>query len=206
MTKNEINLNDVITENYVAKKSIFNGKYNKTSQFLLQSLGIKLESLMMKEFRVNAYLDDKERDHDYIRPIFLLLKSKEIISNEWRKTVNALVKNDAFVEIYDPGYDNGYFLTMFVFKCPDKWKDDYYLFKKGKYSQFSKEYKKLFCELTTNDVGAMVKSIPYSVVYKTELVKRKMEKEFLYEHGYFDYLDEIWEAPRREHEYYRYKS
>lgn len=205
MTKNEINLNDTITENHVSKKSIFDGRYNKTSQFLLPALGIKLESSIMKEHLINAYLDDKGWDHDHVKPIFLLLKSKDIITINWRKTVDTLIKNESFIQTYDPGFKDGYFLTMFVFKCPDKWKNDYTHFKKGEYSKFSKEYKKLFSELTTDEKGSLIKSIPYSVVNKTELVKRKMEKEFGYEVGYFDDLEEIWDLPRKEQEYYRYK-
>lgn len=205
MTKNEINLNDTITENHVSKKSIFDGRYNKTTQFLLLTLGIKLESAMMREFLVNAYLDDKEWDHVHLKPIFLLLKCKDLVSADWKKTVSFLIKNENHIQIYDPGYQNGYFLTMFVFKCPDKWKNDYTYFKKGQYSKFSKEYKKLFSELTSDEKGTIVKSIPYSVINKTDFVKRKMEKEFGYEFGYFDDLDEIWDLPRKEQEYYRYK-
>ena len=104
MTKNEINLNDTITENHVSKKSIFDGRYNKTSQFLLPALGIKLESSIMKEHLINAYLDDKGWDHDHVKPIFLLLKSKDIITINWRKTVDTLIKNESFIQTYDPGF------------------------------------------------------------------------------------------------------
>ena len=109
-----------------------------TSIFILPILKIKREDLMDNGF-INAYSKDSLRDEEYKDCIFLLFKPtdldrfREFLDREHERTKQLL-------DDYD--YNKGF--VVLVYKLDSKYKHDYQLVRKSKYSQTSKEYQKEF--------------------------------------------------------------
>lgn len=205
MIKND-NIKELLNNTYIVPESIFDGRYTKTSLFMLPSLDISLSSINIKPFLINAFLDDREYNHIFIRPIFVLFKTKSYKDITWKKLYESLMKKPEYLVDYDCGIQNDFNLVMFVFACPEKYKEDYYHFKRGRYSKFSEEYKKKFPEAVTNDKGKFVKSLMYGVIHKTNYIKSEVERVLMLDPNIIDEMDELWEIPLRHREYYRYKN
>ena len=87
-----------------------------------------------KDRLVNAFIGDEDFP-EYDNHIFLLYKfsgSKKFLIYE-----NSLENSDLFVKSYDPDKNH----VMFVFKVPSFYKQDYILYKQGKYSEMAYDYK-----------------------------------------------------------------
>jgi hypothetical protein len=206
MTKNEVDVNEVVKEEYITPSSIYDGQYTKTTQFMLYAIGINKNSRLINNYFINSYLDDRGIEHRYERPIFVLFGVKSFKDREWRKVYETLVKTVNYVDDYDCGKQDDRNLVMMVFKVPDEFERDYYYFKRGKYSQFSQAYKDKFPKQLPGDDGKMKDSVIWQVITKAPELKRELEIEFDLEEGQLDWPDtkEIWDLPRKEREYYRY--
>ena len=92
-----------------------------------------------KDRLVNAFIGDEDYP-EYDNHIFLLYKfsgSKAFLTYE-----GELEGHELFVKSYDPDKSH----VMFVFKVPSFYKNDYGLYKKGKYSEMAYDYKVLIFE------------------------------------------------------------
>jgi hypothetical protein len=92
-----------------------------------------------KERLVNTFIGD-ENYPKYDNHIFLLYKfsgSKAFLTYE-----SELEDHELFVKSYDPDKEH----VMYVFKVPSFYKNDYELYKKGKYSEMAYDYKVLIFE------------------------------------------------------------
>jgi len=225
MTKNEIDIDEIIQEKWKPHESSFNGKYNKTSLFLLNMIELNIRERLVAKYFVNAYLDDKEYEHDLVRPLFVLFKVTDVFSREWIEFTKVIRYKEPLAKHlildYNVGKEDKADLIMFVFRIPDRWKEDYYHFKAGRYSKFSEIYKKLFPKDVKGSDGKLTESIVWGAMYKSANLKNMVAKKLtpcdnkgviLDEVGYkeirsiLDKVDEIWDAPRRDEEYYRYKT
>lgn len=205
MTKNGIDVDESVSNDYVVRDSEFDGRYTKTSLFLMPAIGFNIHSSQTRPYFVNAFLDDKGCQHEYERPIFVLLKTRTFSDTGWKRLNNELQKKPEFITSYDCGTQNEHDLIMYVFQCNDFYKDDYYNFRKGKYSKFSDAYKKKFSEIIIDEKGHPVKSIMYGVINRTDEMKKKVAKMLKLEYKFVnEELEELWERPRREREYYRF--
>lgn len=203
MILNDVDINKTLNINITTSFSSFTGDHTKTSTFLLPMLGMYHYNKPLSNYFVNCYLDDLSLDHDYRRPLFLLLKSSNILNLNWLDFYTSLKKLDTFVYDYYVGtLSNNKHLYMLVFETPEKWKSDYYLFKRGRYSKFSEEYKKLFPKIIKNLFQKNVESLAYGVIHKTEKLKKEVEEILKLEKGFVDSLEEIWDLPRKEEEYF----
>jgi hypothetical protein len=210
MTRNEVNIDDLVKENYVIPESIFDRKRTKTSHFMLNSV-FPNSSLTTTEYFVNAFMDDESFKHKIIRPVFVLLKAPHK-DRKWLSIQQKLRAKSEYVLEYFVGIQDGTPLTMMVFQVPDRFAKDYLYFKAGKYSKFSAEYKKLFTRYTSNDKAQPVESTIWRVIHKSEELKKEMEKFFnpditsksRGEVVTFGEDDELWGIPTPYYENYRH--
>lgn len=204
MVRNEINVSDVVKEEYITPVSVFDGEYTKTTQFMLPAIGINKESKLIQNYFLNSYIDDKGIDHRYERPVFILFAIKSFADRDWRKIYETLVKSPNYVDDYDCGKQDNKNLVMMVFRVPDEFEKDYYHFKRGRYSQFSQDYKSKFPKQVPDENGKMKDSVIWKIIHKDPSLKRELEDEFWMDEGALDDAKEIWDLPRKEREYYRY--
>lgn len=212
------NIEQVIQEDYIPNQSPFNGRWTKTALFLLPMLDLNLKHPYLQKYLFNAYLDDKELEHNFVRPIFLLFKVENYNEPDFKKLSDVLVHNRVYD--YDIGKQEGYNLVMMVFSTPEKYKEDYYHFKTGRYSKFSTEYKQKFPRETINEKKQRVESLMYGAIYKTEFRKDWVAKYFCQKDSRdevisikeynelrkeIDTWEEVWDKADRT-EYYRDKK
>jgi hypothetical protein len=202
MTKNDLNIDDLLVENYIVPESVFDRKRTKTSHFMLNTVFYN-SSLTSTEYFVNAYLDDGDLAHKIFRPLFLLFKvaAKD---RKWADIAPRLRAKSEYLMEYFCGINEGKHLIMMIFQVPDKFAKDYLFFKHGKYSQFSPEYKKLFNRYTANEKAQPIESTVWRVIHKSTELKKELELYFG-EPVKFTKEDELWGRPEPKYEIYRYK-
>lgn len=204
---------EVLQESYLTPESIYDGKFSKTAQFMVPSVGINLLNPLIFRFFVNAYLSDAEHKHDYTRPVFMLFAVASWKDKDWEKVYAKLIISPNYMAEYDIGVQNGKFLLMVVFQIPKEFETDYINFKLGRYSRFSEEYKKKFPEFI--DTKNKKKNIHWQIIHRDEDLKRDIEKEYNMDYGELDKptiwrgetypsAKEIWDKPDKKREVYRY--
>ena len=105
---------------------------------MVPTLGFPRESLRNNNF-INAFIKDENLDHEYTDAIYLLFKPDNI--DKFRNFLDLEQERSSdFIEDYD--YEGGY--VVLVYKLNPKFKKDFEIIKKGKYSTTSKEFQALF--------------------------------------------------------------
>lgn len=208
MTRNDEIIDKNLEEAYEIPESKYDGKYTKTSQFLLPAISLNIRNIHVSKFFVNAFLGDAEYKTTVQRPVFTLFSIKEYDA-EWKAVYNGLKKKEEYVTDYDCGTKNGNNLLMVVFQVPNKYANEYFNFKLGRYSKFSDEYKALFPERIKDQHGNEKESITWGAMHLSERLRTEMNNKFKNNPFDKDLLkegDEIWEMPRAFREYYRTKT
>lgn len=183
--------------------SVFTGQVTYSTLFLSPVFGINLDG-KISNYLVNMYLNDAQLEHLYLRPLFILLKTKEI-DNDFVEIDNMLQKNRNFVYTYAVGEHEDEKLYMYVFNCPDEYIVDYDKFVNGEYSKFSSKLKAKFSRVIPAGTG-YEESPLYGVLYKTPSFKKKVEK-FLFNDPteHLDNESEYFGKPDSKIEIFRYK-
>src|ERR1700749_303966 len=176
MTKNRVNIEEIIQEDYKVPESAFDKKRTKTTLFMLQTI-FPNNSLMATEYFVNAFIYDAKFRNAFIRPIFILFKV-DLINPKWTMLSQKLKSKPEFVMQYFCGVQDGKYLIMMVFKIPDKYAAEDENFIGGKYSKFSDGYKKLFPKYTHNERAQPTESVIWRVLNKSEELKKELEAYF----------------------------
>lgn len=202
MTVNDVDITKVIESHWEMHQSPKDGKFTKTTQFLLPSIELKITSKVLKYF-VNAFLTDVAYEHEYDNPLFLLFKYAK--SKEWDETYKELKANKNYRVDYNAGSKDGWDLIMLVYEVPSTYKEDYLNFKKGKYSQFSIAYKEKFPRFITTNNKREEATI-WKIIHKDKSLKEQLEKELNISPGVLDDDDELWDIPRKDTEFYNYVS
>src|SRR5690349_13453311 len=128
MIKNEIDINEIMRDKWKIFQSKFDGGFTKTTQFMLPSIDITITPALLKAFK-NAFLNDVNHEHNYDRALFLLFTIHDL--KLWYRINVDLIKNPNYVNDYNVGVDDeGKDLVMYVFKVPEKYKEDYYNFRR----------------------------------------------------------------------------
>lgn len=194
---------EALQEGYKTPKSKYlDGESTKTTQFMLPSILNANNALFLKYFK-NAYLTDREHKHNYDRPIFVLFSIKDYKEEDWKKVYFTLIKSKNYITEYDIGIQDNKFLLMIVFQVPKEFEKDYNNFRLGRYSLFSEEYKKKFPEFLEIDKNKKKKNILWQIINKDEELVRKIAKDFNVSEDLLK--DEVWEIPRKEREFFRFK-
>lgn len=202
MTKNDLDINELLQEKYKVPESVWDKRNTKTTHFMLNTI-FHNASLTSTEYFVNAFLDDADFPHKIIRPLFLLFRTNPR-DNKWETILPRLRSKSEYLMEYFCGMQDKKQLIMLVFRIPEKYTKDYLYFKNGKYSQFSPEYKKLFNRYMTNDKAQPVESNIWRVINKSNDLRLELEKYFG-EPVKFSPNDELWGVPEPNFEVYRYK-
>ena len=118
-------------------------KKNITTIFMVPTLKVPKDALKSNGF-MNAYIKDADRDDDYEDAIYLLFKPndldkfREFLEDEYERTKSV-------IEDYD--YEDGY--VVVVYQLNEKFKKDFELIKRGRYSKTSEDFQKLFPKTVT---------------------------------------------------------
>jgi len=195
---------EAIQENYLVPNSLYDGKFSKTSQFMLPAIGVNVTHKSVFKFFQNAFLADREHKHNYERPIFMLFAIEDYNDLDWKRVYSALISSKNYITEYDIGAKDSKFLLMIVFNVPVEFEKDYYNFRLGRYSLFSKEYRSKFPEFL--DKEKKKKNIHWQIINKDDELKQRIIDTFNVSENLLDKDDEIWDAPRKEREYYRFKK
>lgn len=188
------------------------GKYNKTTTFLLPSVGLGIFQIKtIASYLVNAYLEDESLEHNFERPVFVLFSISKTQEKTWNDFEYKLQKNPNYVYDYYVGTNEKETLIMYVFKVPEKWKDIYSLFKEGKYFEFDEDYKKIFPKEAIN-LGKIVESKVYGVLYKTQSLKEYLIQEFVIDpddqnefENTLNSMDNWWDLPDKKYEHIKFE-
>lgn len=205
---------EVLQENYTTPESIYDGRFSKTAQFMVPAIGINMTKPIIFKYFVNAYLNDAQHEHNYVRPIFLLFSVKDVNEKDWQKVYGQIITSPNYIAEYDVGIQDGKYLIMIVLQVPEEWATDYNSFRIGRYSRFSEKYKEKFPEFT--DDKKEKRNIHWQIIHLDEDLKREIEKEYALSYGELDRptiengkvvgqpAKEIWDKPRGKREVYRY--
>jgi len=159
-----------------------------TSIFMVPTLKIPKDSLRENGI-INGYIKDGRREVQYEDCIYLLFrptdldKFREFLDSEYERT-------KAVIDDYD--YENGY--VVVVYQLDNKFKKDFELIKRSKYSKTSPAFQALFPKVIKIKKNGLHKdeiSLQYRVFNRTEdLIKfweEKLEVEFTDD-------QEVWHA------------
>jgi hypothetical protein len=207
MTKNEVNIEEMLREDYKVPESVFDRKRTKTSHFMMPSI-FPSNSILGTEYFVNAFVDDGGYEHRLDRVIFVLFKT-DARDPKWQMLNQRLRAKTEYILEYFCGLQDGKHLIMMVFRIPEKFINDYINFLDGKYSKFSEEYKKLFPRHAYNERNQPIESTIWRVIHKSEDLKKELEKFFTVDtkgthQTKFGPDDELWGIPEPKYEVYRY--
>lgn len=112
-----------------------------TSIFFVPTLQINREGLYNNGY-LNGYYSDSQKEEQYTNCIYLLFKPKNV--QKFRDFLDSeYLRTKQVIDDYD--YKDGY--IVIVYQLDNRFKNDYELIKKGKYSQTSQEFQKLFPEV-----------------------------------------------------------
>lgn len=169
-------------------------KKNITSIFFVPTLKIGREKLTKNGY-INGYQRDKSLDHHYEGCIYILFKPDDIdlfrmfLDDEYERT-------KAIVDDYD--YEGGY--VVVVYQLDPKFKRDFELIKKGRYSKTSPEFQSMFPKVVKVKMHGISKdeiSLQYRVFNKTDDLRQYWEEKLDVE---FDDKMEVWSIYQEENE------
>lgn len=217
MTKDNVTLKELLQEEYLVPTSKYNGKYTKSTLFLLPMLNLSIRDKTISNYLANVFLNDGEYENEYKQSLFLLFKVKNLKDDGFVKLTTLLKKSNSFKDLfltdYYVGMEDEHHLLMYVLSIPEDFTADYYHFLGGKYSQMSKAYKAKFPEKVKNSAGVFTESIVYGALHKTENLKKIVSEEFTLTSEdaeilkkELDSADEIWDRVNLFQEIYRYKA
>lgn len=105
---------------------------------MVPTLGVPYGKLNENGY-INGYIDDLTHSSKYKNCVFVLFKPEDM--DVFRNFLNnELERTKAIIEDYD--YEDGY--VVVVYQLDNKYKKDFKLVKKGKYSKTSPAFQKLF--------------------------------------------------------------
>ena len=210
MTKNEVNIDELVEQQYRVPESIFDKNRTKTTQFMLHTLfptPTATNTLILSPYFVNAFIGDSEHTTTVTRALYLLFKiplgNKRILPPAWITLYGMLTRKAEFIDDYFCGIQDDKHLIMLIFQVPEKYAHDYSNFKIGAYSKFSADYKAKFNRYTHNEKAQPVESTIWRAVHKSEQLRKEME---LYLGTKFGEDDELWGRPEEKFEVYRYNA
>lgn len=163
-------------------------KKNVTSIFMVPTIKINKEKLFANGF-INGYTKDVSRDVQYEDSVYILFRPenmllfREFVDGEYERT-------NSIIDDYD--YDGGF--IVLVYELNSKFKKDFNLVKKGKYSKTSKEFQNLFSKVVKVVKSGLSRdelSLQYRIFNKTDDMKKYWEERLGVE---FDDSMEVWQG------------
>ena len=126
--------------------------WTKSSTFILPMLDYQITEMYEKRSKektfINCYIGDlSENRKDTIDNILLLFEWNK--STAYENLIDRFKKNKNYLYSYNPNEIN--ILDMHVFCVPDQYAADFKIFKAGKYSKFSSNFKRKILESLIED-------------------------------------------------------
>lgn len=171
-----------------------------SSTFFVPSLKIGKDNLLKAGY-INAYFRDDNKDTQYEDCVYLLFKPENLIDfrmfldDEYERTSN-------IIEDYD--YGGGF--VVVVYKLNPRFKKDFDLIKKGKYSHTSKSFQAEFPKIVKIPNGLSYKeevSIQFRIFNKTKDLRDFWEQKLDIR---FDDEQEVWYEFNEEKETLTYEK
>jgi hypothetical protein len=166
-------------------------RYNCSTLFFVKPVVGVDWGILKEEFGlINSYLKDKAREDLEGNLLFALFKPIDF--DYFELFLEQQSNLEHFLEDYD--YKNGY--VVIAYKIPEEYKEDFELFKHGKYSKFSDLLKNCY----QKEVVAFLKPIPtfqWDVFNKSKKLRKELE-EFL--ETTFEKGMELWSKPDEQKE------
>lgn len=162
--------------------------------FIVPTLGFEKGVLLENGF-VNGYIGDRNKEENYKDAVYVLFKPKE------KDKFNIFIEREyegvrKLIEDYD--YDGGW--VVLVYKLDDRFKKDYELVKKGKYSKTSKAFQDSFpkvIKIIRNGLHKDEVALQHRIFKKAEDLKQFWEDKFDVE---FNEDMEVWDGWNEETE------
>lgn len=157
-----------------------------TSIFIVPTLKIGREKLQQHNY-INGYVNDVGTDTEYEDSVYLLFKPNNIdlfrdfLQEEYERT-------KSIIEDYD--YEDGF--VVIVYQLDNKFKKDFELVKKGKYSKTSPTFQELFPKVVKIKRNGYFKdevALQHRVFNKTDDLKQYWENKLGVD---FDDEMEVW--------------
>lgn len=133
----------------------------KASMYILPMFPGPKQAYFYNQFLMNCFVGTQEHDN----VIALLYRFSGL--RQYVEFEGALEKLSYFRERKDIGPT-----TLYIFDIPPRWKNDYHLFKAGKYSKMSDAYKKRILEFHQLDKN----NVYGQILYKAEARKKFVEE------------------------------
>jgi hypothetical protein len=173
-------------------KEVQEGKANCSTIFLLPGVGLQKKDIAKYGF-IGAFIDDMNHEPHYDKAVYVVFKPDSEIAFE--VFLNKEYRRAEILEDYD--YPGGY--VVVVYKFNEKFERDFKWFMRGKYSNFSKAYKKLFAKkvIVENENGARMEhfSLQYLIFERADAIKEYWESKL---DVTLDKDAEYWSAPNLE--------
>ena len=146
-----------------------------TSIFMVPTLQIPKDELKNNGF-INGYNKDVTADVEYKNAIYLLFKPTDL--DKFRLFIeNERERTKSIIDDYD--YNDGY--VVVVYQLNTKFKDDFDLIRRGKYSKTSSKFQELFpkvVKIMKNGLHKDEISLQFRVFNKTQDLVDFWEKKF----------------------------
>lgn len=126
----------------------------------------------------------------FTEAVCLLLKGMD--TEHCKNIITDLRKHENYIMDYDPDPEH----ALFIFSIPDEFKDDYKLFREGKYSRFSTRLKDVI-------LGSKTSGKDYKILTKSESYRREMEEDLEVS---ISPDAELLDPPKESKEIYNYKD
>jgi hypothetical protein len=151
----------IVVEKNQQNVILFSALPNKTSTFLLPLLNKTKNQLKYDTYFVNAYLT-KDRKH-------LCLLYRFTGTKHYKEFEDSMLKEKLCIKHidYDPYH------VMYLFRIPDKFKEDVNFFIEGKYSKFSNTLKSLIFRF----YGSSTETVIFQVIHKSPQLKAMIEND-----------------------------
>lgn len=149
-------------------------KLSKASYFVFPMLGLDIDEFLWSLYFMNVYTNVEGHDEE---GIFLHYRYSD---NQRFKDFESKVE---FLSGYRSHLDIDKYHVLYQFDIPEKYKREFELFKKGKYSHFSEEYKQTVLQFhkTTEMArqrGTTIENTQlHGILYKSPLLKENIEKK-----------------------------
>jgi hypothetical protein len=154
---------------------------NKSSIFVVPSLGYTQEYFGYDVLFVNSFLGRKELNED-LDEVYLVYRSAKV--NSYVELDNRLRKHPAYIDSYDFGNTD----VLLRFKIPAKYIPDVKRFVEGKYSMFSSDLRfKIFSFF--KESHKLVENLKLIFTKDKKFVKKKYPE---FDEETLDYIDEVF--------------
>lgn len=149
-------------------------KKNVTSIFIVPTFKISKEKLKTNGF-INGYIKDISREVQYENAVYVLFRPsnmdifKDFLNGEYERS-------KSIIDDYD--YEDGF--VVLVYEMNPKFKRDFDLVRKGKYSKTSAEFQALFpktVKIIRSGLSREELSLQYRVFNKTEDLRKYWEEK-----------------------------